>query len=100
MASKIEAASSAVRVGAKCRACVVASGADLNSIRAILGTTQKHGTKGTLFVTPSSDLEAQAIQDEKDQEVSRSRKKRKNQENIVLIKASNYRTETHPGCND
>ena len=77
MASKIEAATSAVRVGAKCRACVVASGADLNSIRAILGPTQKYGTKGTLFVTPSSDLEAQAIQDEKDQEVSELRQNEK-----------------------
>jgi hypothetical protein len=79
MASKIEAATSSVRVGAKCRACVVASGADLNSIRAILGPIQKYGTKGTLFVTPSSDLEAQAIQDEKDQEVSRSRRKIKSE---------------------
>ena len=69
MASKIDAASTAVSPGSSCRACVVASGRDLNSIRAILGTDCKYGMKGTLFVTPGSDLEAQAIKDMAEQEV-------------------------------
>lgn len=72
MASKIESATAAVAVGSSCRACVVASGGDLNSIRAILGPRNNFGVKGTLFVTPGSDLEAQAIQDIKEQEVSTS----------------------------
>jgi delta-1-pyrroline-5-carboxylate synthetase len=63
MASKIAAASSAVAPGSKCSACVVAPGTDLDSIRAILGTEAKYGTKGTLFVTPGSELEQRAIQD-------------------------------------
>jgi delta-1-pyrroline-5-carboxylate synthetase len=63
MGSKIEAASAAVRPGAMCSACVVASGSDLNSIRAILGSDPKYGTRGTLFCTPGSDLEKQAMQD-------------------------------------
>jgi delta-1-pyrroline-5-carboxylate synthetase len=63
MGSKIDAASAAVRQGSMCSACVVASGSDLNSIRAILGSDPKYGTRGTLFCTPGSDLEAQAMQD-------------------------------------
>lgn len=65
MASKIGAATSAVKPGSRCNACVVAAGSDLNSIRAILGQGNKFGTKGTLFVTPESDLEQQAFADAK-----------------------------------
>jgi delta-1-pyrroline-5-carboxylate synthetase len=68
MASKIEAASAAVRPGSQCSACVVASGSDLNSIRAVLGSDPKYGTRGTLFCTAGSDLEAQAIKDSASQE--------------------------------
>lgn len=63
MASKIEAATNAVAQGSTCNACVVASGADLNAIRAILGPDNKFGSKGTLFCSPSSALEKQAITD-------------------------------------
>jgi hypothetical protein len=70
MASKIEAAINSVSPGSKCRACIVASGDDLNSIRAVLGPTNKFGSKGTLFVTPGSDLEKQAILDLEEAEVS------------------------------
>jgi delta-1-pyrroline-5-carboxylate synthetase len=41
----------------------VASGADLNAIRAVLGSKNLYGTKGTLFCTPDSPLELQAIKD-------------------------------------
>jgi delta-1-pyrroline-5-carboxylate synthetase len=68
MGSKIDAASAAVRPGAMCSACVVASGSDLNAIRAILGSDPKYGTRGTLFCTPGSDLEKQAIQDSTSQD--------------------------------
>ena len=60
MQSKIEAALSAVATGSSCTACVVASGSDLNVIRGILGPDNKFGSKGTLFCTPGSKLEAQA----------------------------------------
>jgi delta-1-pyrroline-5-carboxylate synthetase len=63
MSSKIDAAISAVAPGSKCIACVVASGADLNAIRAVLGPENKYGSKGTLFCTPQSPLEVQAIKD-------------------------------------
>ena len=64
MASKITAALSAVQPGSACSACVVASGADLNSIRAVLGSKPKYNYNcGTLFVTPGSALEAQAQKD-------------------------------------
>ena len=64
MASKIAAAVAAVEPGSTCSACVVASGANLNSIRAVLGNNPKfkHNV-GTLFVTPGSALEAQAMKD-------------------------------------
>ena len=64
MASKLQAASSAVAPGSTCCACVVASGADLNAIRAILGDTPKFGKKGTLFCRPGSKLEEQALMDQ------------------------------------
>ena len=63
MASKIDAATSAVKPGSKCNACVVASGADLNAVRAVLGRQNLYGTKGTLFCTPDTPLELQAIKD-------------------------------------
>jgi hypothetical protein len=74
MASKIEAATSAVAPGSKCTACVVASGADLHCVRAVFGPDTKYGNRGTLFVTPGSGLEKQALKDLKEEEVnSRSR---------------------------
>jgi delta-1-pyrroline-5-carboxylate synthetase len=70
MASKIQAAKSAVAPGSKCTACVVIGGSDLNSIRGVLGAHSTRGQKkGTLFVTPGSDLEKQAIIDFKNEEV-------------------------------
>ena len=70
MAAKIAAASTAVAPGSSCSACVVAPGTDLDSIRAILGKEYKYETKGTLFVTPGTDLEKHAIQDMKTAAVS------------------------------
>jgi delta-1-pyrroline-5-carboxylate synthetase len=66
MASKIEAATNAVAKGSKCQACVVASGADLDAVRSVLGGRggKPNATpKGTLFCTPGSALEVQAKQD-------------------------------------
>lgn len=63
MASKIEAAMAAVKPGTQCSACVIATGSNLNTIRAILGSESKYGAPGTLFCTPDSDLEIQAIKD-------------------------------------
>lgn len=63
MASKIDAALSAVAIGSACTACVVAAGSDLNAIRAILGPVNKFGSKGTLFCTPASKLQQQALID-------------------------------------
>ena len=71
MSSKIEAATSAVKPGSQCSACVVAAGSDLNSVRAILGSDPQYGVKGTLFVTPGSELEKQALADFVTQTVSR-----------------------------
>lgn len=71
MASKIEAATNAVAPGSKCAACVVASGADLNSVRSILGKyNSKFGTKGTLFLTPGSALEKESIREAKATQVN------------------------------
>lgn len=64
MASKIDAALSAVQQGSTCGACVVAAGSDLNCIRAVLGKDPKYRTRGTLFCTPGSDLEMQAIKED------------------------------------
>jgi hypothetical protein len=63
MAMKIEAAISAVAPGSACSACVIASGVDLNSIRAVLGKSAEYGKKGTLFCSPGSLLEKQALVD-------------------------------------
>ena len=67
MGSKIDAAVSAVRVGSSCGACVIAAGSDLNCIRAVFGRSAKdkrYEHRGTLFCTPGSDLEQQAIQEQ------------------------------------
>jgi len=63
MASKIDAALSAVAPGSACTACIVAAGNDLDAIRAILGPDNKFGSKGTLFCKPGSKLEKQAMID-------------------------------------
>lgn len=63
MGSKIDAALAAVKPGSSCSACVVTAGSNLNSIRAVLGSEFKYPSPGTLFCTPGSDLEAQAIKD-------------------------------------
>ena len=68
MAAKIEAAVSAVEPGSSCSACVITAGSNLNAIRQVLGSkhsTTDGGRVGTLFCTPGSDLEEQAIKDEK-----------------------------------
>jgi delta-1-pyrroline-5-carboxylate synthetase len=66
MAAKIAAAHGAVTPGSSCTACVVAAGSDLYSIRSILGHNYDPALgppKGTLFVTPGSYLEKQAMED-------------------------------------
>lgn len=63
MQSKIDAAQSAVQPGSPCSACVIAAGHDLNSIRAVLGNEVCTSPVGTLFCTPGSDLETQAVRD-------------------------------------
>jgi delta-1-pyrroline-5-carboxylate synthetase len=68
MYSKICAAQSAVKPGSQCRACVVLSGADLNAIRSVTSKDYDPiiGQKGTLFATPGSELEKQALQEIED----------------------------------
>ncbi len=56
MGSKIEAALGAVRPGSKCNACVVVGGHDFNAIRSIVGGLVGEEPKGTLFVTPGTQL--------------------------------------------
>jgi delta-1-pyrroline-5-carboxylate synthetase len=66
MSAKIEAAASAVAPGSATTACVVAAGSDLNSIRSILARewhADFGASKGTLFATPGSDLEKQALEE-------------------------------------
>lgn len=74
MDSKINAAQFAVSKGSQCRACVVLSGADLNSIRSVASKeyedSEGAGPKGTLFATPDSELEKQAMKDFDDDKVS------------------------------
>ncbi|KAL7540328.1 hypothetical protein ACHAXR_010040 [Thalassiosira sp. AJA248-18] len=76
MDSKITAAQFAVSTGSQCRACVVLSGADLDSIRAVASKEYyddgKSGLKGTLFATPGSELEKQALKDFEDVEATDS----------------------------
>jgi delta-1-pyrroline-5-carboxylate synthetase len=64
MASKIDAALSAVQVGSNCSACVVAAGSDLDCIRAVFGRDAKYTSRGTLFCTPGSNLEMQAVKEQ------------------------------------
>lgn len=68
MYSKICAAQSAVKPGSQCRACVVLSGADLNAIRSVTSKDYEPniGQKGTLFATPGSELEKQALKEIED----------------------------------
>jgi len=74
MAAKIDAAKMAVQPGSTCGACVIALGADLNSIRSVLSPDytpiSPKCTKGTLFVTPGSDLERLALTEMEKEEVS------------------------------
>mmetsp|Transcript_21230 Transcript_21230/g.46003 ORF Transcript_21230/g.46003 Transcript_21230/m.46003 type:complete len:794 (-) Transcript_21230:79-2460(-) len=67
MDSKINAAQFAVSPGSQTRACVVISGADLNAIRSVTSKeydpTLSKGPKGTLFATPGSELEKQALKE-------------------------------------
>ena len=67
MGSKINAAQFAVSPGSQCRACVVVSGADLDSIRSVASKEYEvdagETPKGTLFCTPDSELEKQAMLD-------------------------------------
>ena len=67
MLAKIEAALLAVKPGTACSACVIAAGSDLNAIRAVLGSNESSTelpSQGTLFCTPGSDMERQAIKDD------------------------------------
>jgi len=63
MGSKISAAQFCVSPGSQCRACVVLSGADLDSIRSVASKdfdeSEITEPKGTLFATPDSELEKQ-----------------------------------------
>lgn len=64
MSAKIAAAANAVRPGSATTACIVAAGSDLNCIRSILAREYHSNfgpSKGTLFATPGSDLETQAL---------------------------------------
>jgi len=73
MKAKIAAASRAVAPGSTCCACVIANGADLNCINAILGPTYDPsfgGPKGTLFVTPGSELDKLASLEHQDEDSS------------------------------
>ena len=68
MDSKISAAQSAVAPGTQCRACVILSGADLNAIRSV--TSKDYVPKGTLFATPGSELEKQAMKEIEDSQAN------------------------------
>jgi glutamate 5-kinase len=73
MQAKIDAAVAAVKPGSSCYACIIASGTDLNSIRSILAPrydTKFGASKGTLFVTPGSGLEKQALREIEAEHVS------------------------------
>ena len=64
MGAKIDSAINAVAPGSFVQACVIAPGKDLDSIRAILGPKYDPSfgpPKGTLFLTPGSDLEKLAL---------------------------------------
>eukprot|EP00934_Nitzschia_sp_Nitz4_P002037 Nitzschia sp. Nitz4//scaffold55_size114948//106047//108455//NITZ4_003927-RA/size114948-snap-gene-0.194-mRNA-1//-1//CDS//3329554608//2037//frame0 len=68
MASKIEAASFAVSEGSSCGACVIASGTNLDAVRSVFSPINDHGNLGTLFLTPGSPLELQALEELKHEE--------------------------------
>jgi len=75
MGSKIAAAQFAVSEGSQCRACVVLNGADLDSIHAVAckeydTSVESAGTKGTLFATPGSELEKQALMELEDSQAT------------------------------
>ena len=73
MDSKINVARLAVSVGSRCRACVVLSGADLESIQSMVRKEYDGPPpKGTLFATPGSGLEKQALMDVQDDEVGQA----------------------------
>lgn len=63
MAAKIDAARNAVAPGSACTACVICAGSDLDVVRAVLSKDWDGAEtgKGTLFATPGSDLETQAL---------------------------------------
>lgn len=63
MGAKVKAAQMAVRGGSECRACIIASGNDLNIIRNIFISSSGDSWKGTMVCTPGSDLEQQALLD-------------------------------------
>lgn len=66
MQSKIDAALAAVAPGSHCSACVVASGNDLNAVRAVLHPRYDPSfgpPKGTLFVTHGSELEKVVLEE-------------------------------------
>jgi len=67
MAAKIAAAQMAVEPGSNCTACVVASGTDLDVVLSVLGRDYKpelcDPPKGTLFATPGSDFEKEAMEE-------------------------------------
>jgi len=80
MGAKIEAARDAVAPGASCFGCMVANGSDLSIIRSILGTEYDPalGVGGTLFAQPGSDIEALALTEVANEEVSDDEEMAKN----------------------
>lgn len=56
MGAKIDAALGAVKPGSKCNACIVVGGHDLDAIRSTVGNMVCPQPKGTLFVTPGTQL--------------------------------------------
>ena len=67
MSAKIAAAQMSVEPGSNCTACVVACGADLDAVRSVLGREYRASIcdppKGTLFATPGSDFEKEAMEE-------------------------------------
>ena len=64
MQAKIDAAAAAVAPSSNCYAAVIAAGHNLETVRAVLGQSTKYGHPGTLFCTPGSALEVQALQEQ------------------------------------
>mmetsp|Transcript_23846 Transcript_23846/g.27147 ORF Transcript_23846/g.27147 Transcript_23846/m.27147 type:complete len:855 (-) Transcript_23846:39-2603(-) len=67
MGSKLQAARTAVTPGSKCRACVIASGTNLTSIRDIFANPNTTDWAGTLLCTPNSALEREALKEQQQQ---------------------------------